>query len=404
MPVTSDLEQPPSSPSAPAAGYPPPAAVPRGWTRLFSGSIDAFLHPPANQIPFLHGLRTLAVLLVINFHFSIHYTALHGSNSYASLPFVLNGWMGVDLFFVLSGFFIGGQLWKELWSEGSISISRFMLRRGMRIWPLYFFTFLCVLIFLPHYAASKAFGWSDVVFLTNYFNRGIVSGGWSLCTEEQFYIVAPILLYAFARNRSPRASLTMLWVLFAMPTVWRATLWMHRLGSLRVHSETLFDTRFYQQFDTHCDGLILGLILAHQWISRDRPKTTKSQALLIVAAGAALFVLLRHLQHEVLILCGLAVLFGSVVWAGLVARVVIFRSRIFYWLSRLSFGMYLNHHYLEPTVMTRLLPALHAFPAGSVADELLGTLFLVLGSALVAFATFCLVEHPFLNLRMKLMH
>jgi hypothetical protein len=149
----------------------------RWWPRLFSGSLSELRHPPSNQISFLDGLRSIAILLVIDLHFSADFTSIHGENFFSRLPFVINGWVGVDLFFVLSGFFIGGQLWKELLKSGTISIRRFILRRGLRIWPLYFFTFLCVFaIFWPG-AAAKEYGWADLVFLVNYFNAGIVLGG-----------------------------------------------------------------------------------------------------------------------------------------------------------------------------------------------------------------------------------
>ena len=105
---------------------------------LFSGSISELLHPPAGQIPFLDGLRSMAVMLVISGHLSVQFAAASTPNRFSRLPFVANGWMGVDLFFVLSGFFIGGQLWKELRDTESVNVGRFILRRGFRIWPLYF--------------------------------------------------------------------------------------------------------------------------------------------------------------------------------------------------------------------------------------------------------------------------
>jgi len=189
---------------------------------LFSGSIRELLHPPSSQIPFLDGLRAIAVLLVINQHMSAQFAKAYGANSYSGLTLVANGWIGVDLFFVLSGFFIGGQLWKELRDRGTISVSRFVMRRGFRIWPLYFFIFLCVLTFAMTFgggAAGKEYGWSDLIFITNFHNRGLVMGSWSLCTEEQFYIVTPLALYFLSgRVGSIRSFRLWLWVLlFSVP-------------------------------------------------------------------------------------------------------------------------------------------------------------------------------------------
>ncbi len=384
-------------------------APPRGFTRLFSGSLQQLLHPPANQLPFLHGLRAFAVLLVMNHHFDTYFTTAHGTNAYSALPFVANGWSGVDLFFVLSGFFIGGQLWKELWKDGSISIRRFVLRRGLRIWPLYFFTFVCVFALMPGYAVLHHFGWADLVFLSNYlqdgvhYTDGIILGGWSLCVEEQFYLLAPVLLYVFARGRSPASSLRWLWAIFLALPLLRAGIWFHHTGSFAVHDSALFQKIFYSQFHTHCDGLVLGMILSHQWVSRNRPKISRPRAIALIGGGLLLFVVLRHVQHEVLIFSALALLFGSLVWAGLVGRLMLFRGRLFYWLSRLSFGMYLNHHYLRGLVVDTLLPRLHGFPQNSIANELIGFLLFTLLSTALALVTFCLVEHPFLSLRMQLL-
>ena len=376
---------------------------PRGVTHLFRGSLEDLLHPPANQISFLHGLRAIAVLLVINFHVSETFIAAHHANAYTSLPFVSNGWIGVDLFLILSGFFIGGQLWKELWKSGAISFRRFAVRRGLRIWPLHLFTFLCVLIVFPGHAAAKQFGWTDLVFVTNYLDHGIVPGAWSLCTEEQFYLLAPLLLSLFAWDQSRRWSVRVLWLLVLALPIGRAIIWMHHTGSLSAHDPVLFSSALYFRFHTHCDGLLVGLILAHQWIRHNRPSASHWKAAGIALLGLFLLLLLRYLQHEVLIFTGLALFFGSVVWAGLVGRVMLFRGRIFYWLSRLSFGMYLNHRCLESFVLNSLSPRLHAFSPASITGELFATLLLVLLSAVVSLATFCLVEHPFLHLRSRLL-
>src|SRR5262245_20703739 len=97
-------------------------------------------HPPRNAVPALDALRTCAVLFVVVGHAAAAYTSSAGrENAFAHLPWVRNGWIGVDLFFVLSGYLIGNQLWKELLSTHGIDFPRFFLRRSFRIWPLYYF-------------------------------------------------------------------------------------------------------------------------------------------------------------------------------------------------------------------------------------------------------------------------
>jgi peptidoglycan/LPS O-acetylase OafA/YrhL len=371
-------------------------------SEVFSGSLAELMHPPAGQIPFLDGLRSIAVLLVISGHLSSRFAETYGQNRYSKLPFVANGWIGVDLFFVLSGFFIGSQLWKELKDRDSIAVGRFVMRRGFRIWPLYYFTYLCVLIFaltLGSGAAAKEYGWSDLVFLTNFHNRGLVMGSWSLCTEEQFYIVTPLTLYFLARHiRSIRSYRPLLWGLFLSVLILRAVVWTYTTGHFFSHSNQLFATISYSSV-THCDGLIIGLIIANFWVTRDKPAPKIATPSVLVAVAVVLLIVLNHIQREVFDFTVLALLFGSLVWLGLQRRIGLFNSRLFYWISRLSFGMYLNHEYMCPWVVGSLLPKLPISTRLPELTNLIGVVLITLFSAAIALVTFCLVEHPFLQMR-----
>jgi peptidoglycan/LPS O-acetylase OafA/YrhL len=369
---------------------------------LFSGSIAELMHPPASQIPFLDGLRSIAVLLVISGHLSYRFAEAYGQNRYSKLPFVANGWIGVDLFFVLSGFFIGSQLWKELKDRGSIAVGRFVMRRGFRIWPLYYFTYLCVLIFaltLGSGAAAKEYGWSDLIFLTNFHNRGLVMGSWSLCTEEQFYIVTPVALYFLARYKlSIRSYRPLLWGLLLSVLILRAIVWIHVTGHFFSHNTQLFATISYSSV-THCDGLIIGLIISNFWVTRDKPALKVATPGVLIAVAAVLMIGLNHIQREVFDFTVLALLFGSLVWLGLQRRIGLFNSHLFYWISRLSFGMYLNHEYMCPWIVGSLLPKLPFSTRLPEFTNLMGVALTTLFSAGIALVTFCLVEHPFLQMR-----
>jgi peptidoglycan/LPS O-acetylase OafA/YrhL len=375
-------------------------------SELLFGSIAELLHPPVGQIPFLDGLRSIAVLIVISGHLSHKFAEVYGQDRYSRLPFVANGWIGVDLFFVLSGFFIGSQLWKELQNRGSIAVGRFVLRRGFRIWPLYYFTFLCVLTFaltLGYGAAAKEYGWSDLIFITNFHNRGLVMGSWSLCTEEQFYIVTPVVLFFMARHmRSVRDYRLWLWGLFFSIPILRAIVWTHGTGHFFTHSQQLFATISYSSI-THCDGLIIGLIIANLWVTRDKPALKVATPGVLVAVSVILLIGLNHLQREIFDFTVLALFFGSLVWLGLQRRIALFDSRLFYWISRLSFGMYLNHEYMCPWVVGSLLPKLPFLARFPVFANLVGVALITIFSALVALVTFCFVEHPFLQMRKALL-
>ena len=145
---------------------------------------------PPGQVAALDALRATAILMVITGHFAVigGQVFVHRAAVFRTLPFWF-GWTGVDLFFVLSGLLIGRQLWRELGRNGTIDVRVFVLRRGFRIWPLYF----TAALLSPILTATWSYRWGDWVFLSNYVG-GRIEGGWSLSTEEHFYIIAPILL------------------------------------------------------------------------------------------------------------------------------------------------------------------------------------------------------------------
>jgi peptidoglycan/LPS O-acetylase OafA/YrhL len=372
-------------------------------TSLFSGSIAELLHPPVSQIPFLDGLRSIAVLLVLSAHLTGRFIDVYGPNFYSRLPFVANGAVGVDLFFVLSGFFIGSQLWKELRDRGTINVGRFVLRRGFRIWPLYFFMYLCVLTFeltLGHGAAAKEYGWSDLIFITNFHSRGLVMGSWSLCTEEQFYIVAPLALFLFARHlRLIRRCRPWLWgLLFAIPLI-RTIVWIHATGHFFQHSPRVWMDSIYFTPYTHCDGLIMGMIIANLWVTREKPASRLATPIILAVAAIGLSIVLNHIQKEIFQFTISALVFGSFVWLGIQRSLSIFNSRVFYWISRLSYGMYLNHEYMCPWIVRVLLSRLPFAVQFPVLANIIGFALITLFSAAIALVTFCLVEYPFLQMR-----
>lgn len=155
-------------------------------------------HTPPLYRPEIDGLRSIAVLAVVLYHFGV--TGLQG------------GFVGVDIFFVISGFLIGGLLWREGQSDGTISLKRFYMRRIKRLAPAYVAMALASLIvgyfvLLPF--EFREFGKSLIaatVYLSNvnfyreagYFDSAsedkVLLHTWSLSVEEQFYIVLPVLM------------------------------------------------------------------------------------------------------------------------------------------------------------------------------------------------------------------
>jgi peptidoglycan/LPS O-acetylase OafA/YrhL len=377
--------------------------------RLIRGPIRDLAHRPAGQIPALDALRTCAVTLVVCAHAGGAYVTKSGSeDGFCRLPLVRGGWIGVDLFFVLSGYFIGKQLWRELEATGTIAFGRFVLRRGFRIWPLYAFFLVFVVAVLGEGDFPLGRWWSDAVFLTNYVHQGVVRGSWSLCTEEQFYTLAPLMLIIGTSRINSVAGFRpyLLGMLVLLPAI-RAVSWWYLAGSLSRHDPILFLGTLYMPIHSHSDGLIMGLLIANLELTGvgqgGRVFFASGWCVLAALVACAGF---QKLQREVFNFTGITLLFGAIVWFLLSRR----RSWLswldaipFYWISRLSYGIYLNHPYFVDHVVDfsrAYIPLADRYPA--LHDAATAGIVMALSTAL-SFVTFCLVEYPFLQLRRYMM-
>lgn len=144
-------------------------------------------------------LRAVAVILVI-----LHHCALA---SYFLLPIQRGGRVGVDLFFVLSGYLVSGLLFKQQRDEGRIRPVNFLIRRGFKIYPA-FWVFIAW-SFVGALVAGKADSWSkltnELLFVQSYTSERFWGHTWSLAIEEHFYILLPLVLIAVGEfKRLPR--------------------------------------------------------------------------------------------------------------------------------------------------------------------------------------------------------
>jgi peptidoglycan/LPS O-acetylase OafA/YrhL len=158
-------------------------------------------------------LRSIAVIAVIGGHF--HYYSL----------WTRIGGFGVDLFFVLSGFLISGLLFKDYKNTGRIHIRRFLIRRGLKIWPSYYLLMMgaAVLFVFGHAAMSKSQLLANIFFVQNYIPGypfyTIFSHTWTLAIEEHFYLLLPflfLLLVARGRTGDPFRAIPMLALIIAI--------------------------------------------------------------------------------------------------------------------------------------------------------------------------------------------
>lgn len=215
---------------------------------------------PASErrIDALDGLRGLAALTVVMHNLLLIQTPT-GPGSHLLVALLDRGWIGVQLFFVLSGFLITGIL---LDARGQ-ALAHFFARRVLRIFPLYYGTLLVVLVLLPALGALPASFHRDPaheawfwVYLSNWIGPYFQGAGpfphfWSLAVEEQFYLLWPFLV----GRRTPRQVVVLSLAVAALGPLSRALL----LG-LGQPEQTA-----YQFTVCRIDGLALGAAAAAAW-------------------------------------------------------------------------------------------------------------------------------------------
>jgi peptidoglycan/LPS O-acetylase OafA/YrhL len=214
--------------------------------------------------PGLDLLRALAIIVVVIYH-----AALFGFK----LPSRIDrfGWIGVDLFFVLSGYLIGGQLLAPLARGNEISLGRFFARRVLRIMPAYFVV-LAVYFLLPSWREYPDMSqplWKFLLSVQNIALHGgtAFSHAWSLAVEEQFYLGLPFILILV--SRWPRAAIITPCLIVLGGILFRTFLAYQNLTETGV-SFRGFQAWIYYPTWTRLDPLVFGVALAA--IEKFRPQ------------------------------------------------------------------------------------------------------------------------------------
>ena len=167
-----------------------------------------------NPLPSINGIRGISILLVILHHLNVQYgifSYVYTNKSLAVKPLlaitnlICDGHLGVNIFFVISGFLITYLLINEEQEKGKINIKKFFIRRTFRIFPAYYFMLLVYLVLqrIQLIDLTPA-SWLTSFTYTKYLNWNLdwfTSHAWSLSIEEQFYLLWPFTFYFFKRKR-----------------------------------------------------------------------------------------------------------------------------------------------------------------------------------------------------------
>ncbi|PZU29978.1 MAG: hypothetical protein DI584_01210 [Stenotrophomonas sp.] len=200
----------------------------------------------ASRIAGLDGLRALSVLVVFAHHTGL--TIVHG------------GFIGVDIFFVLSGFLITRLLSAEFQRSGRISLRIFYAKRSLRLYPALILLLLGVTIYWLLFKPRIHIEWEifpALLYTMNWirafdiYDAPMTGHTWSLAIEEQFYIIWPLAILALFKVRSIKPA----WIVLAGAL--GIMLWRSYLGQSGASS-----ARIYTGLDTHSDGLLIGAFIA----------------------------------------------------------------------------------------------------------------------------------------------
>ncbi len=368
--------------------------------------------PASARLPGLDTLRALAILAVMVFHLQ------------NQLPAVLEpighlGWVGVDLFFVLSGYLIGTQLLRPYARGTRPSLADFYRRRLFRILPAYLVVLLLYLTW-PAFRERPGLApaWQFLTFTLNYTidyaHNQAFSHAWSLCVEEHFYLLLPLALLLGMRRPSLRRTLVCLGTLVLAGIALRLAIYTHLVLPA---DDDAVGFRFLEllYYPTHArlDGLLAGVALA--LLQLFRPASAARLARhghALALTGVALLAIALWLSHNRYdfdqplapwsnAIGGplLALSFTLLTAAALTPTSFLGRARIpgARTLALLSFSLYLTHkqmahlsNLLVPSLATRRdLLTVAAYTASCLAGATL--LYLT-------------VERPFIRLREHLDH
>ncbi len=380
-----------------------------------------------SRIRVLDGLRAFAIIFVLLAHST---SALEkdlvikfGQTEFQSLFF--NGWVGVDLFFVLSGFLITAQLLRKTLNMKNLKV--YALRRFFRIAPAYYIVVVLTLI-VYYYAVPILVNNEDVglfdfagewispllahfAFLHDYVGRDPIINGlfWSIPIEIKFYLFLPVILVLIGKMKDPKKQVFAIAAFFVLYVVSKYFLFYSLYGGDNVPFKTYFlDIR--TPFHLSLDGLIIGVLCAFILKKPNatffKPNSFSTNILfstgLLLFSGNALFSHLVERQATFFDQALMVPLFAFSFGLMLIALVrgcsasSFFENRFLGFIALISYSLYLSHLFIisfHINIEKAVSPYISSVPICWI------VVFLIFfsGCVILAYALHRAVEKPFLD-------
>jgi peptidoglycan/LPS O-acetylase OafA/YrhL len=368
------------------------------------------LNSSSKRLYGLDTLRALAIIIVLIYHYRVVVSreTFFGFISTA-------GWAGVDLFFVLSGYLIGNQIFSAIAKGQDFSIKLFYLRRFLRTLPNYYFVLALYFMFpLALSGTATAPLWSFLSFTQNLDMRAgeTFTHSWSLCIEEQFYLIFPLLALFIAYSKR---SLTITWVAIVgavlLAMFMRGFNW-YTHDQAAMPPQVFMEHIYYSSF-TRFDELLPGVAIA--LLKNFHPAAFSAlmrRGNLLLVTGLICVGTMFYLFENYTYIDGygrtfgmmtfgfsfLAISFGILVLAALSPNSLLHKVRIpgAADLALWSYAVYLIHKPLFQVLKAPLTEN------GINTDDWLGLAIIMAVSILCGWVLYLLVETPFMKLRERL--
>lgn len=348
--------------------------------------------------PALDGLRGLAILLVVIYH------------NFGFIDVFFFGWLGVDLFFVLSGFLITDILLKTVGTKKYLA--HFYIRRVLRIFPLFYGCLILFLVIIPqfnppfdldYYTTNQAWLWT---YLQNWLYIFKDSDGasalhhlWSLSVEEQFYLVWPLVILIV---RKPGYLLVCIILLLAVVLGLRLWIWNNDVADLAYFNLYTF---------TRVDGICIGCMIAllHRINRELLNKYTTAIVLFFAGINFAFFFINRNYQFSFPYLALVGYTTFAMIFGLLVNEAVEGKNKLIQfmftmpWLKffgRISYGFYIFHWPLHLALSPWLYQQVTAYTSASTSLFIVAILT-TLAAVAISWVSFRYFESYFLRKKKK---
>lgn len=310
--------------------------------------------------PWLDLVRSIAILLVLFRHGERALSAENGAAQGFWQTVAMNGWVGVDLFFVLSGYLIARHLLRAGIGSENFRPWRYLAMRALRILPAYYAVLLLIALGVfpfyqfPHDALGFRIAY-HLLFLQDYLPSNINVVFWSLGVEEKFYLLAPVLVLALISIRGRALWIVLILMMLVLPLSIRTA------GVLAGGSEMGYFEYwrvFRSPFHMALEGLLTGVSIAVVENAGLFRRSRTTGLFIFLAAGAVFTVWLG--THDFMAEIGIGdILVQPFLVAGLAGAMVLGAvilegsplpfTAVFRTIARLSYCLYLIHYPLIPT-------------------------------------------------------